>query len=167
MGAPERSEKGTATSRPDLEISSIITSTQEHQPKKLHFVQRSDVIPEDDSSDENITGYDADLMRARASLSAEEEKKLLRRVDWRIVPLCAVMYAVKSIDASNVSQDWLLCTFLLTYDQVSNARIMDRGTPHNIMTELKMTANQYNLVTTMYYVRFMSVMVHEIRTKAF
>ena len=33
----------------------------------------------------------------------EEEKKLLRRVDWRIVPLCAVMYAVKSIDASNVS----------------------------------------------------------------
>jgi hypothetical protein len=29
---------------------------------------------------------------------------------------------------------------------------MDKGTPYNIMTELKMTSNQYNLVTTMYYV---------------
>ncbi|KAG4423744.1 hypothetical protein IFR04_003169 [Cadophora malorum] len=139
MGVPETSEKGQATSPADLELSaSTITSTQEHHPKKLHVVQRSDVIPEYDGSEENITGYDADLMRARASLSAEEEKKLLRRVDWRIVPLCAVMYAVKSIDASNVS----------------NARIMDQGTPHNIMTELKMTANQYNLVTTMYYIPY-------------
>lgn len=104
MGVPETSEKGQATSPADLELSaSTITSTQEHHPKKLHVVQRSDVIPEYDGSEENITGYDADLMRARASLSAEEEKKLLRRVDWRIVPLCAVMYAVKSIDASNVS----------------------------------------------------------------
>ncbi|KAH6713503.1 pantothenate transporter [Leptodontidium sp. MPI-SDFR-AT-0119] len=139
MGIPELSEKGNATSPPDLELSSsTITSTQEHHPKKLHFVQRSDVIPEYDGSEENITGYDAELMRARASLTAEEEKKLLRRVDWRIVPLCAVMYAVKSIDASNVS----------------NARIMDRGTPYNIMKELKMTANQYNLVTTMYYIPY-------------
>lgn len=30
---------------------------------------------------------------------------------------------------------------------------MDKGTPHNILTELKMTSDQYNLVTTMYYVR--------------
>ena len=29
---------------------------------------------------------------------------------------------------------------------------MDLGTPRNIMSELHMTANQYNLVTTMYYV---------------
>jgi hypothetical protein len=29
---------------------------------------------------------------------------------------------------------------------------MDKGTPHNILTELHMTSNQYNLVTTMYYV---------------
>ena len=36
--------------------------------------------------------------------------------------------------------------------QVSNARIMDKGTSHNIMTELHMTANEYNLVTAMYYV---------------
>jgi hypothetical protein len=37
--------------------------------------------------------------------------------------------------------------------QVSNALIMDRGTSRNILTELHMSKNQYNLVTTMYYVR--------------
>lgn len=36
--------------------------------------------------------------------------------------------------------------------QVSNARIMNRGTSHNIMTQLAMTADDYNLVTVMYYV---------------
>jgi hypothetical protein len=43
--------------------------------------------------------------------------------------------------------------FKLTWaNKVSYARTMDKGTPHNILTELKMTSNQYNLVTTMYYV---------------
>ncbi|KAF5689304.1 glucose ribitol dehydrogenase [Fusarium circinatum] len=41
-----------------------------------------------------------------------------------------------SIDASNVS----------------NARIMDRGTPRNIMTELNISADDYNFVTMAYYV---------------
>lgn len=36
--------------------------------------------------------------------------------------------------------------------QLSNARIMAKGTPQNILTELHITSNQYNLVTTMYYV---------------
>jgi hypothetical protein len=39
--------------------------------------------------------------------------------------------------------------------EVSNALIMDRGTSRNILTELNMNKNQYNLVTTMYYVRGM------------
>lgn len=36
--------------------------------------------------------------------------------------------------------------------QVSNARAMDKGTKHNIMVELSMTSDQYNLVTVAYYV---------------
>ena len=38
----------------------------------------------------------------RESQSNEEEKKLLRRIDWHLIPLLAVMYMVKTIDASNV-----------------------------------------------------------------
>lgn len=46
------------------------------------------------------------------------------------------MFLLKNIDADNVS----------------NARIMNKGTAGNIMTHLGMTSNEYNLVATMYYV---------------
>ena len=36
--------------------------------------------------------------------------------------------------------------------QVFYSRVMDKETSHNILTELKMTSDQYNLVTNMYYV---------------
>ncbi|KAF3766671.1 MFS general substrate transporter, partial [Cryphonectria parasitica EP155] len=103
----------------------------------LQIVSRGDnALPEYSDAQEPIIGYDADLMRARATLSAEEEKKLLRRIDWHLLPLLSIMYMVKTIDAANVS----------------NARIMDEGTSHNILTELHMTSNQYNFVTLAYYI---------------
>jgi hypothetical protein len=46
----------------------------------------------------------------------------------------------------------LLEIIILILFQVSNALIMDKGTKRNILTELHMNKNQYNLVTTMYYV---------------
>ncbi|KAE9369314.1 pantothenate transporter [Stipitochalara longipes BDJ] len=104
----------------------------------FHFVPRTETLPEYDESQDSIVGYDAKLMRARVTLSSEEERKLRRRIDWHLIPLLAVMYMIKSIDATNVS----------------NALIMDRGTPRNILTELHMTKNQYNLVTTLYYIPY-------------
>ncbi|KAJ5300533.1 uncharacterized protein N7443_005535 [Penicillium atrosanguineum] len=104
----------------------------------VHYVDRSKngILPE--YEDRAIPGYDANLMRLRATLSSAEEQRLLRRIDWHLLPLLAVMYMLKSVDASNVSY----------------ARIMDQGTPYNILTELKMTSDQYNLVTTLYYVPY-------------
>jgi len=46
------------------------------------------------------------------------------------------MFLLKNIDADNVS----------------NARIMNKGTKGNIMTQLGMTSNEYNWVATIYYV---------------
>jgi hypothetical protein len=130
------------------------TSEKEH----LHFVPRSDELPEYDDSQEaeSITGYNAALMRARVTLSSGEEKKLIRRIDWHLIPLLSIMYMLKSIDAVNVCMFTVpisRCLYMIL--QVSNALIMDRGTSRNILTELHMSKNQYNLVTTMYYVRGM------------
>ena len=55
----------------------------------LHFAKRGQVL-EDDAFAE-VSGFNAERMRARALLTAEEEKKLLRRIDWHIMPLCALM----------------------------------------------------------------------------
>lgn len=67
----------------------------------VHYVNRNgDDTPK--SFEEVIPGYDATLMGARATLSAVEEKKLLRRIDWHLIPLLAVMYMLKSVDFTNV-----------------------------------------------------------------
>lgn len=61
------------------------------------------VAVEEDVTTGQAAGYDHARMKGRELLSYEEEKKLLRRVDWRLMPLCALIFMVKNIDANNVS----------------------------------------------------------------
>jgi hypothetical protein len=35
-------------------------------------------------------------------MSSADEKRVIRRIDWRLIPLLSVMYMVKSIDFTNV-----------------------------------------------------------------
>jgi hypothetical protein len=103
--------------------------------KDFHYARRG-IIASEAVANSEIEGYDAERMKARTLLTVDEEKKLLRKIDLRLMTLCSIMFLLKNIDADNVS----------------NARIMNKGQPSNIMKELNMTSNQYNLVTTMYYV---------------
>lgn len=73
-----------------------------------------------------------------SAFSSIEGKKLLRRINWHLLPLLAMMYIIKTMEAQNVS----------------NARIMDRGTKRNILVELNMSSNDYNLVTVAYYIPY-------------
>jgi hypothetical protein len=49
-----------------------------------------------------ISGYDHGRMKDRTLLTYEEEKKLLRRVDWHPMLLCSIIFMVKNVDANNV-----------------------------------------------------------------
>lgn len=104
-------------------------------PETLHYARRGSLFA-DTTTDPNIDGYDAERMRARTLLSADEEKKLLRKIDWRLMLLCSIMSLLKNIDADNES----------------NARVMNKGKPTNIMNQLGLTSNEYNLVITLYYI---------------
>lgn len=73
--------------------------------RNVHYVNRNADDPLPDCEEEPIPGYDATLMRARATLSSAEEKKLLRRIDWHLIPLLAVMYMLKSVDFTNVQSN--------------------------------------------------------------
>jgi len=57
------------------------------------------VVPEDNVA---TIGDGLDREEALTALTAEEEKKLLRRVDWRLIPLLCMLYMVKKLDESNV-----------------------------------------------------------------
>jgi hypothetical protein len=102
----------------------------------LHYVKRGQEVSDEALSTDSIIGYEAEQMRARSLLTYEEEKKLLRRIDWHIMPLCAIAFLLKNIDSTNVS----------------NARIMNTGSSRNILKQLGMSANEFNFVSTIYYV---------------
>ncbi|KAF2029234.1 putative pantothenate transporter [Setomelanomma holmii] len=103
----------------------------------FHYARRGSVANDGGVADD-IDGYDTERMRARTLLTVEEKKKLLRRIDFRLMTLCSIMFLLKGIDADNVS----------------NARIMNRGTPNNIMTQLGMSSNEYSFITTVYYIPY-------------
>lgn len=141
----EHKEASPATAAPPSEQSqSITTKPQDSKSAKITLAHRGTAADEDVIGE---TDEDANL-RNRTLLSAKEEKALLRRIDWRIMTVCSLLFLLKNIDADNIS----------------NARIMNRGTDRNIMTELNMTSDQYNLLNVLYYVR---LSYHSLRSKLF
>ncbi|KAI0126839.1 major facilitator superfamily domain-containing protein [Xylariales sp. AK1849] len=85
-----------------------------------------------------IADAEEERRRALSALTPAEEKKLLRKIDWHLMPLCSIIFMFKNLDVDNVS----------------NARIMNKGTDMNIMTQLGMSSDNYNLVTVMYYIPY-------------
>ncbi|KAI1433164.1 major facilitator superfamily domain-containing protein [Xylaria sp. CBS 124048] len=77
-------------------------------------------------------------MRARTALTTDEEKKLMRRIDWHLMPLCSLIFLFKNLDSDNLS----------------NARIMNLGTERNIMAQLNLTSDELTLVTALYYIPY-------------
>ncbi|KAF7621108.1 pantothenate transporter [Aspergillus flavus] len=138
LGLSEKNDTPDATSTTIKSSDISVEESPDQRRGNLHYVKRTENGSLPEYEGDVIPGYDANLMRARASLSSAEEKKLLRRIDWHLIPLLAIMYMLKSVDFTNVSY----------------AQTMDKGTSRNILTELKMTSNQYNLVTTMYYIPY-------------
>ncbi|KAL6889157.1 major facilitator superfamily domain-containing protein [Trichoderma evansii] len=126
------------TTNKDLHENVEINTTIKSHEAKIHYVKRGEIISQL-PIDEAIDGFQADSQGARTLLTAEEEKKLLRRIDWHLMPLCSLIFMFKNLDSDNVS----------------NARIMNQGTHQNIMNQLGMTSDEYNLVTVVYYAAFM------------
>jgi hypothetical protein len=87
----------------------LTAPTTQDASRTLHFAKRGQLLNE--SSLASISGFEAERMRARALLTAEQEKKLLRRIDWHIMPLCALMFLMKNLDASNVCPEYLRLGF--------------------------------------------------------
>ncbi|KAJ4260420.1 hypothetical protein NW762_007159 [Fusarium torreyae] len=70
--------------------------------------------------------------------SAEDDHRIMRKVDWRFLPLMGFMYLIKQIDFSNAA----------------SIKVLQVGESRNVLTELNMTADQYNWVQTVYYISY-------------
>ncbi|KUJ07574.1 pantothenate transporter [Mollisia scopiformis] len=130
--SPEPSEYRTKEA-----ISTAVEASNIHNGE-LHYIRRGQEVTDDTLSTDSIEGYEAEQMKARALLKYEEEKNLLRRIDWHLMPLLSICFLLKNVDYSNVS----------------NAKIMNSGTHQNILKQLDMTANEFNFVSTIYYIPY-------------
>lgn len=132
MAAGKDDSVATIKTPSETSIPNDIPSSQDTKNAGVTLVQRGVV----DNEDATAQTEDEIARKNRTLLSAQEEKALLRRIDWRIMTVCSLLFLLKNIDADNIS----------------NARIMNKGTDRNIMTELNMTSDQYNLLNVLYYV---------------
>lgn len=64
------------------------TSRVQEAADGFHYARRGSIVDAESVSSDAIEGYDDERMRARTLLTAEEEKKLMRRVDWRLMVRC-------------------------------------------------------------------------------
>lgn len=88
----------TKDSHDNVEVNTPIISHE----TKIHYAKRGEIVSQL-PIDETIDGFQADSQGARTLLTAEEEKKLLRRIDWHLMPLCSLIFMFKNLDSDNVS----------------------------------------------------------------
>ncbi|KAL3487360.1 major facilitator superfamily domain-containing protein [Aspergillus germanicus] len=67
-----------------------------------------------------------------------EQKKIIRKIDRRILVMAGVIYLVKQIDVNNAA----------------SVKVLAVGQPTNIMVQLNMTSDQYNWVQSIYYISY-------------
>ncbi|KAI0436325.1 major facilitator superfamily domain-containing protein [Xylaria telfairii] len=114
-----------------------IPSQTGHSSPSLSIEQPKPALLEKTSSEgADIVNFQASIMGSDTTISmtSEQEAKLMRRIDWHLLPLLSIMYMIKILD----------------YINVSNARIMDQGTNRNILAELNITPDQYNFLSLAY-----------------
>lgn len=84
--------------------------------------------------------YEAYRRGVLAGFTAEDDRRLMRKVDWHFLPLMALMYIVKQVD----------------YINASTVKVLQVREPTNIMTQLYLTADNYNWLQTLYFVGFIT-----------
>ncbi|KAL1885674.1 hypothetical protein Plec18167_001169 [Paecilomyces lecythidis] len=73
-----------------------------------------------------------------SSFTAEEEKRIMKKVDARFLILTGLMYMIKTID----------------YTNASSVKVLQVGSDRNILKELHMTADQYNWIQSIYFISY-------------
>lgn len=80
----------------------------------------------------------AEAVATTGYLTYGEEKRLLRKIDFKIMPLLILLYLCKNLDVNNIS-------YLTT---------MNKGSDRYVLTELGMTKDDWAWTSTTYYIPF-------------
>lgn len=92
------------------------------------------VEPQSEADDDSRETYRRNFL---SGFTAKDDRRIMRKVDLRFLPLMGFMYLVKQID----------------YTNAASIKVLQVGQPSNVLTELGMSADQYNWIQTVYFVR--------------
>lgn len=123
----------TEAASPPATADVVVTDTE---GKEAAFVNVKPESPDADGSSGNDEDYEACRQRVLSRFTAEDDHRLMRKVDWHFLPLMAIMYIVKQVD----------------YINASTVKVLQVGQPTNIMTQLHLSADNYNWLQTLYFV---------------
>lgn len=70
--------------------------------------------------------------------NSKENKALLRKQDWRLIPLCAMMYLLAYLDRTNIG----------------NARVMNSETRQDLLSSTGMSAYQYTIALMVFLIAY-------------
>ncbi|KAF8153406.1 MFS general substrate transporter [Crassisporium funariophilum] len=82
------------------------------------------------------------------TLTDEEERRLWRKIDLRLMPILSLMYLLSFLDRGNIGNFFNLFSFNDPYGESGNARLQ------GLQSQLHLTGNQYNIALTMYFIPY-------------
>lgn len=94
----------------------------------LHIL-KSGLVADTDAVEPHRDQEDEAYRQAFLSrFTADDDRRIMRKVDLRFLPLMGSMYLVKQVD----------------YTNAASIKVLQVGQQSNVLTELGMTADQYN-----------------------
>jgi hypothetical protein len=118
---------------------------------------RKEDVATQDGAKETVPRASGDFDDSREfvdSFTPEEGSRIMRKIDYRLVPLLAVLYVVSYLDRSNSrrspSSSALPCCFETCADlaPVANAKIA------GMETDLPLSGPQYNMALTLFFIPY-------------
>ncbi|KAI0176897.1 major facilitator superfamily domain-containing protein [Pestalotiopsis sp. NC0098] len=106
----------------------VTTSSQAPSDKDVTFARGAEHFYAPNEKYEGAHRYDP-----RFQWSEQEEKHLIRRLDWKICSWCCLMFFALQLDRGNITQ----------------------ALSDNMLTDLGLTTNQYNYGQTIFYLSFL------------
>ncbi|KAF2197612.1 MFS general substrate transporter, partial [Delitschia confertaspora ATCC 74209] len=103
--------------------------TEQYKDTERHV---ENISEKESSTDEKLATVDNGATDIIVEVSPEEEKRILSKVDWRLVPILSLLYLIAFIDRSNIG----------------NAKIA------GLTKDLNMHGLQYNTAVTLFFVPY-------------
>ncbi|KAI5204021.1 MFS general substrate transporter [Aureobasidium subglaciale] len=94
--------------------------------------EKHEMVPQEKNArgpNEHISAVDADFL---VGFTDEQRKRVLRKVDWRLVPMLLILYLISFIDRANIG----------------NAKI------EGLLPSLNMTGTQYNIALAIFFIPY-------------